>query len=77
MSGQNIWFKADIKNTLHSLYHATLQTGVDGDYRRGYEAALLSVALAFGIEVETTQLHTPRRNQAETPVLTMMLEGTN
>ena len=43
------FFKDDIKNILVALYQTTLQSGVGGDYRRGYEAALVSTALAFGI----------------------------
>ena len=47
--GLDLWGKEDIKNVLLSLRQATLQSGVDGDYRRGFEAALASTALAFGL----------------------------
>ena len=48
--GLDLWDRGDIENTLLSLHQATLQSGVDGDYRRGFEAALVSVALAFGLD---------------------------
>lgn len=52
--GLDLWGKEDIENVLLSLHQTTLQSGVDGDYRRGFEAALVGLALAFGIEVMTT-----------------------
>ena len=63
----DLWDRGDIENTLLSLHQATLQSGVDGEYRRGYEAALVSVALACGVELEIvpearpTQLAIPRQ----------------
>ena len=47
--GLDLWDKDDIENVLLSLHQTTLQSGVDGDYRRGFEAALMGLALAFGI----------------------------
>ena len=63
-----VWFDYDIQNILISLYQSTLQSGVDGEYRRGYEAALVSTALAFGIELPVTQLNIPRRAQSPTTI---------
>ena len=51
MAGLDIFFKDNIKNILVALHQTTLQSGVAGDYRRGYEAALVSLALAFGIKL--------------------------
>ena len=48
-----LWDEDDIKNTLLSLHQATLQSGVDGEYLRGYESALVSIALACGVELKT------------------------
>jgi len=50
MAGLELFFKDDILNILTSLHQATLQSGAEGEYRRGYEAALLSMALAFGLD---------------------------
>jgi len=69
--GLNLWDKEDIENILLSLHQATLQSGADGEYGRGYEAALVSVALAFGVELKTvpemqaTQLAIPKRLMAQ------------
>ena len=49
----DLWGKEDIENVLLSLHQTTLQSGADGDYQRGFEAALVALALAFGIEVNT------------------------
>ena len=49
MTGLDIFFKDDLKNILVALHQTTLQSGADGEYRRGYEAALVSLALAFGL----------------------------
>ncbi len=54
--GLELWDNEDIEkieNVLLSLHQATLQAGVDGEYRRGFESALISVALAFGIDLHT------------------------
>lgn len=53
MPGLDLWGKDDIENVLLSLHQTTLQSGADGDYQRGFEAALVGLALAFGIEVTT------------------------
>jgi len=45
----DIVFKDDIRAILLALCHANLQNGVDGEYCRGYEAALTGVALAVGL----------------------------
>ena len=47
--GLDLWGKEDIQNTLSALHQTMLRSGADGDYRRGFEAALLSTALAFGL----------------------------
>ena len=49
----DLWDKDGIENVLLSLHQTTLQAGVDGDYRRGFEAALVGLALAFGIALAT------------------------
>lgn len=65
--GLDLWDIEDIENILLSLHQATLQARADGDYRRGYEAALISTALAFGIdlkpvpEMQATQLAIPKQ----------------
>ena len=46
----DLWDKADIENVLLSLHQTTLQSGANGDYRRGFEAALVGLALAFGLD---------------------------
>jgi len=48
--GLDLFFKDDIYHILVALHQAMLSTGVDGDYRRGYEAALTATALAFGLD---------------------------
>ena len=53
--GLDIFFKDDIKNILVALHQTTLQSGADGEYRRGYEAALVSLALAVGIQLTLTE----------------------
>ena len=59
----DIWFKSDLRNVLVGLHQSIMQTGVDGEFRRGYEAALISFALALGIEV--TLLEVERRSLTE------------
>ena len=49
--GLDIWFSDDIRNVLLSSRQTMLATGGDGEYRRGFEAALVTLALAFGLDV--------------------------
>jgi len=52
MAGLGLFFKDDILNILLALHQTTLQSGVDGEYRRGYDAALIAIAMAMGISLE-------------------------
>ena len=49
--GLDIWFRDDIRNVLLAARQTMLATGGDGEYRRGFEAALVTLALAFGLDV--------------------------
>lgn len=70
-SGIGVWFKEEIENTLRAVDLANLDvaqhihTPEMNLYRRGYEAAIDSLASAFGIEyarrTTLTPLHLPAR----------------
>ncbi len=57
-SGLDIWFKDEILQTLKAVDMANLDVAGEIDslemrlYRRGFEAAIRSVAAAFGLEYE-------------------------
>lgn len=57
----DLWGKDDIRNILLALHQTTLQSGIDGEYQRGFEAALVGLALAFGITL--TILNTQQQLQ--------------
>jgi hypothetical protein len=48
-SGSEVWMKADLASILRALWLATLAARGDGEYARGYAAALATVAAALGI----------------------------
>jgi len=56
---RGIWDDIEIGQVLLALHEVALQSGASGDFQAGFEAALASTALAFGFDLETTQLHTP------------------
>ena len=45
----DLWGKDDIGNILLSAWVTMQQGGGDGEYRRGFEAALGALAVAFGL----------------------------
>lgn len=55
---RDMWFTDDVRNTLAGLYASTESAlvfqrdggGYRSEYRRGWEAALYSVACAFGVD---------------------------
>jgi len=49
--GLDIFFREDIEHILLAARQAMLDAGGDGEFRRGFEAALIAVALATGIAV--------------------------
>ena len=46
---RELWFADDIGQVLLAARTNLLLAGVDGDYRRGFEAALVTVAIALGL----------------------------
>ena len=59
MTSLGVFFDHDIRAVLLALHQTIVQSGADGEFLRGYETALIAVALAHGVELETTQLHIP------------------
>lgn len=45
-----IYYPQDIQNVLLAAEQATIEAGADGEYLRGYMAALNTLALAFGVD---------------------------
>ena len=51
--GLKTMLKSEVRDILIGLYYSVAeQQGIDPEYRRGYVAALRSVALAIGMQVE-------------------------
>jgi len=50
--GLGVWFREDIRHILLATRLGMLNSGGDGEYRRGFEAALVVVAQSIGIEQE-------------------------
>jgi len=63
--GLGVWFKDEIKNTLLALDAANLDIAQHVDtpemrlYRKGYEAAIQAMAVAFGISYATATIPDP------------------
>jgi hypothetical protein len=55
MTGLGMWFRDDLANMLQAIALAGLHAGTP-EYQSGFHAALLAVALAFGIPVPNAQL---------------------
>lgn len=48
--GLEVFYKQDIRNAIHAAEQATTAAlDSDGEYQRGYLAALTTIALAFGL----------------------------
>jgi hypothetical protein len=74
-SGLHVWFRDDIKNTLRAVNSANadlfrvINTPEMRLYRQGYEAAIRSIAEAFGIR-DATEAH-----DSEEPALIIELDS--
>lgn len=56
ITGSEVWMKQDITGFLRALWLTTVAARGDGDYTRGFLAALIVVATTFGIrEWEVTR----------------------
>jgi hypothetical protein len=62
--GWQLWGPEDIKRILISQAAAVARTPVSDEYWRGYVAALVSVAAAFGIELQKPEEKVGRMGKA-------------
>ncbi len=47
--GLAVYYPTDIRNALIAAEQATTTAGAEGEYLKGYRAALTTIALAFGL----------------------------
>lgn len=63
---QSVWHKHDIENVLRGVELTCQQMAAQLDgpetdsYRRGFQAALAAAATSFGIQINTSPLHSRR-----------------